>query len=718
MDETLARLADAAGIEAGYWDGLGTRRDLGEATARALLVALGHDTTHADQALAALLAARWRDCLAPTVCVQAGSTFDIPCNLALDTVPDRLAWRIDREDGSVHVGEGALERDTDAGEHPVAGVAHGRFRLRVVLPQSLPAGYHGLHLPARAARCALLARPARAFLPAALEQGARRWGLAVQVYALRSRRNWGMGDFTDLATLVRLCAAAGADLVGVNPLHARHLARPEEASPYAPSSRLALDPLYLDVERAAGYAESEEARALVATADFQVRLAAARATELVDHAAVAALKLPVLAAAHRTLRSHAGLAASRAALAVFVAAAAPALHAHALFEAIRLWRRERDGAVDGWRHWGDAWQGPGAPATRAFAAAHPERVEFQYYLQWQAEQQLAAVAALGREGGMATGLYRDLAVGASDDGAECWAADGLVAPGTSVGAPPDLLNREGQDWGLPPWNPGVLATRGYAPFAALLAANMRHAGALRIDHVMALTRLFWIPHGLKGDAGGYLRYDLEAMAAVVLIESQRARCLVIGEDLGSVPDGFREALAVRGFLSYRVLLFERHWSGDGSFKRPWEYPAQALATAVTHDMATIADYWDGGDIPRRAALGLFPEEALAAAEAERRAHEREGLRALAAACGVPLTGEQPADIIGALHDVVARTSAMLAVVQLDDVAAEREPINIPGTWREYPNWRRKLSLALEDLADDARWCELVARMHAAGRATA
>jgi 4-alpha-glucanotransferase len=344
-------------------------------------------------------------------------------------------------------------------------------------------------------------------------------------------------------------------------------------------------------------------------------------------------------------------------------------------------------------------------------------VEFQCYLQWQADLQLGAAAAAAREAGMSVGLYRDLAVGAADDGAETWAAGDLIARGASVGAPPDLLNREGQDWGLPPWNPRALEARAWAPFRALLAANMRHAGALRIDHVMALTRLFWIPAGCKGDTGGYVRQAFDALAGLVALESRRNGCLVVGEDLGSVPDGLREALGARGLLSYRVLLFERHWNGDGSFKRPWEYPHQALATAVTHDMATIAEWWAGGDVPRRAALGLFPEPALAEAEAARRAPEREGLARLAAELGMAAPGSEAQAPAATLHALVARTAAMLAVVQLDDIAGENEPINIPGTYREYPNWRRKVSLPLEALADDARFRALADAMREAGRAS-
>ncbi|MCP5199051.1 MAG: 4-alpha-glucanotransferase [Gammaproteobacteria bacterium] len=590
----------------------------------------------------------------------------------------------------------------------------GSLACRLDTGLVLPAGYHRFELPLCDTSCTVIAAPRQAWLPPALAGGARRWGLAVQVYSLRSERNWGMGDFTDLAAVVASAARGGAALVGVNPLHARHLAEPHEASPYAPASRYALDPLYLDVAAIADVQDAAAAQSLMASADFTRRLAAARATPLVDHAAIAALKLPVLRAGFEHFHDHAP-AARRAALAAFRAASAAWLDDFATGEALRL-AGAASGRGSDWRQWPPAWRDPHSAEVAAWREAHAAEVDFVCWLQWQADLQLAAVAARARAGGMSIGLYRDVAVGASPAGAECWAAGTLIAPGASVGAPPDLLNHNGQDWGLPPWNPRVLAARGYRPFAELLAANMRHAGALRIDHVMALYRLFWIPAGRCGEDGAYLRQPFDCLAAVVALESVRNRCLVVGEDLGSVPDGLREALAARGLLSYRVLLFERHWDGDGSFKRPHEYPEQALATVVTHDMPTIAELWAGDDIARREALGLYPEADFGAAERDRRAAERGGLMALAAELGLPTEQTDAAIVTATLHAIVARSAAMLAVVQLDDVSGEDTPVNVPGTHDEYPNWRRKLGLTLEALDGDARWQALAAAMRAAGRA--
>ncbi|MEO8137369.1 MAG: 4-alpha-glucanotransferase, partial [Betaproteobacteria bacterium] len=393
-----------------------------------------------------------------------------------------------------------------------------------------------------------------------------------------------------------------------------------------------------------------------------------------------------------------------------------ALERFAEFEALRLDWVELTGSVPPWRAWLPEWRDPESPALAQFRIDAAMQIEFQVYLQWQSAQQLEAAAAAAKNAGLTLGLYCDLAVGAAADSAETWGAQELIANGVNVGAPPDLLSRNGQNWGLPPWNPRALATHAYRPFAALLADNMKSAGALRIDHVMALLHLFWIPEGMHGGDGGYVRYPFEALTAIVALESVRNRCLVIGEDLGSVPDGLRERLHDLGFLSYRVLIFERHWSGDGNFRRPHEYPAQALATVATHDMPTIADYWAGSDIDRRAILGLFPEPQMRDDEVGRRTLERQRLLQLVDELSLRQAGTSDAgQIADALHAAVARTPAMLAVVQLDDVLEEIEPANIPGTYNEYPNWRRKYSRSIEAIEGDARLQRLASIMREAGR---
>lgn len=561
------------------------------------------------------------------------------------------------------------------------------------------------------------APPARCFIPDSLLNGRRIWGLSIQLYSLRSSRNWGVGDFTDLADFAVIAARCGARVVGINPLHARHLARPGRASPYSPSSRVFIDPMAIDVEAVPDVPESPACMAAIAAPALREKLERARAAPLVDHEAVCALKLPVLEQAFAWFDVHHGHDDPRGqAFARFVAEQGAPLARYAEFEAIRLDRARKGLPVLDWHAWEDGWRDPHSPLLQAFRDEHARDIRFVAYLQWEAARQLDAASATARAAGLEFALYRDLAVGAAKDSAEAWGDQALTVASMAIGAPPDQFSAEGQNWGLPPWNPRVLRARAFEPFAALLAANMACAGALRIDHVMALMRLFWIPDGLPGARGAYIRQPFVALAAAVAEESHRRSCLVVGEDLGSVPEGLRERLQNLGFLSYRVLLFERHWQGDAGFKRPHEYPTQALATVMTHDLPTIADYWTFGDIHRRARLGLLADDAARDAAIAERHDERWKILALLTDCGLlPADPEDAGAIADALHTIIARTPSMLAIVQLDDLLGETEPANIPGTDREYPNFRRKLSLSLEQIAMEPRLVRLAATMKGAGR---
>lgn len=726
MNDALARLAGAAGIEHGYWDGLGTWRGLEDDSAAALLRALGldpdGDTDAQTRALAQPGTAPGAT-LPAVLFVRVGTDVSEVC-IVHPRLPQRLCgsalhWELLLESGASMQGESIAVEVGNAGGHHGSG--EGVVDCQINLGVPVPPGYHRFTLTAHGTSSTLIVAPARCHVPEALTAGGRCWGLAVQLYSLRSQRNWGIGDFGDLANLGAIAGRAGAAVIGLNPLHARHLARPDEASPYSPSSRLFLDVMYLAVEAIPDFGECAEAIAAVRDPAFQARLDALRAAPLVDHRGVTEVKLPILEKLHRHFRARsgevhlAGDARSEAFIAFRRRHGEP-LARFAEFEALRLHLLATGSSLAGWHEWLPEWQDPSSTALARFRFDAALQIEFQMYLQWQAELQLDHAAASARAAGLGLTLYRDLAVGAAHDSAENWGDQGLIAHGVSVGAPPDLLSRSGQNWGLPPWNPRTLAARAYRPFAALLAANMRGAGALRIDHVMALMRLFWIPDGMPGTKGGYVHNPFDALTAIVALESVRNQCLVIGEDLGSVPDGLRERLHELGFFSYRVLIFERHWNGDGSFKRPWEYPAQALATVATHDMPTIADYWQGSDIARRDALGLFAEPQLREQEAGRREAERAKILSLLGELGLsPADSAVSGQIIEALHAAVAKTPAMLAVVQLDDLLGEIEPANIPGTHREYPNWQRKLSRSIEEIAADPRLARLGAIMKEAGR---
>lgn len=688
MNPALMRLAAAAGIEDGYWDGLGIRRDLQEATAVALLSALGFDLSEDAQSQCESMAnAKFETPLPPAVVTQSENPCAILIALPLAQRNSVIPWVLNLESGEQLSGEFIPTQCPLVAERKCDGRDFGQFRMEI--GANIPMGYHRFGLPTINVETLLIAAPARCFIPPALTQGERRWGLAVQLYAVRSARNWGIGDFGDLLTIATEAGRAGAAFIGLNPLHARRLAHPAEASPYAPSSRCFLDPIYIDVESAVENANCHASRIAVADEKFRVRLARVQAVPMVDYVEVLALKLEALETLYENfiLQGKPVPTARQLEFRTFVQNGGLLLERYAEFEARSLHK-----------------------------CVKPSHIEFQMYLQWLASMQLATAAAAAKEAGMSIGLYRDLAVGAAHDGAEFDSEPHLFAEGARIGAPPDMLNRQGQNWGLPPWNPRVLAQLEFAPFRALLSANMRSAGALRIDHVMALTRLFWIPQLMAGTHGGYVRNPYDALLAILCLESMRNHCMVIGEDLGSVPDGLRASLHDHGVLSYRVLVYERHWQEDGRFRLPHEYPRQALATVATHDMPTIADYWQGGDIGRRDQLGLFPQPHLRDEEIVRRGQEREQMLRLFGEVGLAhVNPAEVAQVAASLHSVVAKSSAMLTAVQLADVIGETEPVNIPGTYHEYANWRRKLMLPVDAIFSDMRWSKLVAIMREAGR---
>ena len=717
MNDALLRLAKDAGIEGGYWDGLGVWRDLKAPTATALLAALDIEPSiPAEVQSGALADAGFRRPLPPTVVVRLQQVVALVVALPLGLRDDTLAWQLVLENGETLRGEFVAASLTQLEEREVDGQRFGRFRLP--LPENIPPGYHRFRLPALACDVLFIAAPSRCYRPEAIEGGRRCWGLAIQLYALRSAYNWGIGDFSDLAALATAAGQAGAAFVGLNPLHARHLCKPDDASPYSPSSRVFLDPVYIDIARVEDLNACPEARAMIADAGFAARLAAARNGKLVDYPVVTNLKRSILQLLFRSfMQRKDDLQNDRSKdFRSFCAHGGESLLRFAEFEALQLHFYQTLGHTPPWSEWPQGFRDAHESAMATFRTEAAEQIEFQIYLQWLAARQLEQAALAARESGMAIGLYCDLAVGAAQDSAETWSEPHLFARGVSIGAPPDMLNRQGQGWGLASWNPRALARDGYASFRRVLAANMHFAGALRIDHVMALTRLFWIPDGMRGEDGSYVRIPLEEMAAIVALESTRNRCMIIGEDLGAVPEGLRDRLHDWGFLSYRVMVYERHWHSDGRFCLPHEYPPQSLAIVATHDMPTMTEYWQGGDIPRRASLGMYPGETQREEDIARRRAERDGLlRMLGEIDRSPDRIDDAAAVIASLHAALAQTGSSLAVVQLDDLLGETEPMNIPGTDREYPNWRRKLSLPLEQIFGDARWSKLASIMREAGR---
>jgi (1->4)-alpha-D-glucan 1-alpha-D-glucosylmutase len=622
-------------------------------------------------------------------------------------------WRFELEDGEVHTGVFRPEQLETLRRHTVGAISY--VEVAFDWNDRLPCGYHrytleGAGLDAHAG-VTFIVGPRCCYVPPELEDGGRVWGAAVQLYSLRSKRDWGMGDLGDLRTLIDQWGRRGAGVIGLNPLHALFPHNPAHASPYSPSSRLFLNVLYIDVAAVPDALEATDVLATIGSEAFQNALGRAQDVELVDYPAVAKLKFPLLERLYRHFRlRHLTPQTDRGkAFRRFQEAGGLPLRQHALFEALQEYFHRKDPEVWGWPVWPERYRRPDAPEVLAFAQANAERIEFYEYLQWQAAQQLERAQADAEALAMGVGIYLDLAISIDRGGAESWANQHLYAVGASVGAPPDEVNLLGQNWGLPPVRPNALEADRYEPFIATLRANMRYSGALRIDHVMGLYRLYWIPPGSSAAEGAYVHYPFEDLLTILALESVRNECMVIGEDLGTVPDEVREGLEGARVMSYRVLYFERNT--DGEFKRPEDYPVDALVAASTHDLATLAGFWEGHDLEVRRALDLFPSEqvrleyvANRSGEVERLAAALERERLLPEKEGAEAAGRtlDPA-VAEAIHAYLARTPARLLVVQLEDVLGVREQANLPGTVEEQPNWRRRLPLTLEEIERDGRF---------------
>jgi 4-alpha-glucanotransferase len=564
-------------------------------------------------------------------------------------------------------------------------------------------------------------QPSHAYVPPALEHG-RSWGFAANLYALRSQRNWGIGDFTDLRALVRIAAAVGAGIVGVNPLHALHYNSPESASPYSPTSRYFRNPIYIDVEAVEEFSSpdprAEALRERVRGGPFAETLATLRASSNVQYAGVARAKWWALERLYTILHSQTGERAD--AFAEFARLGGERLERFAVYEALGE-HFVAENLGHGWRSWPPEYRDASSPQVRQWAEQRRSRVDYFKYLQWLADEQLEATAAEARI--LEIGLYLDVAVGVDASSADVWSDPTAYVLDETVGAPPDPLGPLGQNWGLPAPDPQALVRNDGAAFAELIARNMAHAGALRLDHVMALLRLFRIPVGKTPADGTYVAYPFEELLSIASTQSLRARCLIVGEDLGNVPEGFRERMERQAILSYRVLLFERE--DDGSFKAPERYPALGLATATTHDVPTISGWAIGRDIDTWLGTGLVGDDWVEAARATRRVDVSRLLETLLRHAEIdPTTFEalhrsideripdpgrfEP--LVRAVYRYLARTPAKLVLVALDDALVEFEQVNLPGTFFEYPNWRRKNSLDLEAIAKDERIAALAAEV--------
>ncbi|MBN9176889.1 MAG: 4-alpha-glucanotransferase [Microbacterium sp.] len=703
--DALVRLADAHGIATEYWSFFGERVQVPAATLRAVLRAMGVAAVTDAEVAAALAAVEERPWLAllPASHVTRPGVRSLFVHV-VDGHDVRLTLTC--EDGST--------RDLAIpAQNPSARLAGGvlRWRVEVPLPTDLPLGWHtvsatetafGHSEPARTATATLVITPERMPDPPTRPGRDRGWGLMAQLYSVRSRASWGLGDFADLGDLAAIAGGEGADFLLINPVHAAEVTSPIEPSPYLPATRRFLAPLYVRPEdiREVAYLTPVE-RALVEAARAPVAAMDADASTRIDRDAVWAAKRAALDAIFAVPLS----AARRAELDAFAAREGRPLQDFALWCAL-------EEHYDGAERPGEAWD-ISSPLVAELRRDLAGRVAFHVWLQWICDQQLERAQAAAVASGMSIGVMHDLAVGVHQRGSDAWSLRGMYARGMAVGAPPDMYNQQGQTWNQPPWLPAALADAGYAPLRDMIRTLLRHAGALRIDHVIGLFRLWWIPEGLSPAGGTYVRYDHEAMIGVLMLEAQRAGAVLIGEDLGNVEPWVRDYLSARGVLGTSVLWFERE--GDG-FVPPEHYRRSLLATVNTHDLPPTAGYLADEHVALRARLGLLTrpvEEELADADAERAA-----MLALLRERG--LLGDAPTEqeVIEALYAFITATPSQLVGVALVDAVGERRTQNQPGTDTEYPNWQIPLggpdgrAMLLDDLASDPRLRSLLAAVDA------
>jgi 4-alpha-glucanotransferase len=661
-DSALRTLADRLGILPEYIDQTGREtRVTSDETRVAILAAMGFDASTESRAASALELLDARElsrALRPVRVVVHDSAFSLPTSRAVLTLERGGEWRPGKE--------------LPLGYHTLS-VADDTQTLIVVPPKCMP--------------------PVR-----------RAMGVIANLYAVRSDANWGVGDITDLATIAEWSGEKGAAFIGVNPLHALRN-RGNDISPYSPVSRLYRNPIYIDVTAVPELNENADARALLDDPATQETLASLRSSTSVDYDTVWALKRRMLEMLHRTfIVRHRDARSGRGRdYRAYLEQEGASLVNFATFCALEDHFGSTN-AASGWPQWPAEFRHPASSDVVAFRAANTDAVDFHRWLQFELDRQLGAAAEVAHDSGLGIGIYQDLAIGAAPDSADVWAFAHLFLRGVSVGAPPDGYAPQGQNWGLPPIDPRQLVEDRYAFWIALIRASLRHAGALRIDHVLGLFRQFWIPEGMSGKHGAYVRFPTEELLGILALESVRHRAPVVGEDLGTVPEEVPGVLERWGILSSRVMYFERE--SDGRFRPASSYPRLSLTTADTHDMATITGFWTARDIELQRMAGLIESDEGADAARAHRDNERRFLveRLVAEGALKSQDAEAPsnAELRGAVHRFLCSTPAALVGIYLEDLVGEREPVNLPGVGPDvFRSWTRRLSRSLETLATDA-----------------
>ncbi|OOF85792.1 4-alpha-glucanotransferase [Rodentibacter ratti] len=568
-------------------------------------------------------------------------------------------------------------------------------------------GYYQLRLSTKSHRYSirLLVSPKSAFQPPLLKHK-KIWGINVQLYSLRSQSNWGIGDFGDLAYLIKQSAKQGADYVGINPLHLSYPAVPEWASPYSSSSRRWLNFLYLNIPNLPEFRRCKSLQNWFASEAIQTQILALRESETVNYSEIYRLKLTALEQlfAFFNRSKSAEIVERRQLFEQYVKSKGEALQLQGLFNVLDgLEHADHQGKENtiGWLGWRKEWQHLSAIKRKSLLKTHQKQIRFFAWLQWLTEQQLAELQTLCKKCGMQLGIYGDLAVNSSRGSVDVWSDPELYCVNISIGAPPDPLGPVGQNWNLPPYNPSVLKARGFAPFIEMLRASMQYFGVLRIDHVMGLFRLWWIPEGKTAQEGAYVHYPFDELMAILAIESVRSQCLIIGEDLGTVPDEVRSKLNEFQIFSYFVLYFARR---DLHFPHTSDYPKNAYATIGTHDVPSLQSFWHCRDLELFEQLNILRGDELKQKYDQRMIDKQALLNCLHRDHYLPPNYEGDAlsmamhdNLNFVIHRYLAEGESQLIGIQLENLLSQEVMFNLPGTLDEYPNWSKKLAQPLESI---------------------
>ena len=709
--ELIKQLAALVGLQDNYVHAQGHTEVISLDKQQAILQAMGYDLTSNDaleEKIVELSEQPWLEVIAPVTVCQQGEPLRIRVQQLQQNAVSDWQWQINTEEQQQFSGSLTIAaKDITERQQTRQGEV---LAAELVLDISLPLGYHQLTLSNSRQHYSqqLIITPQRCFQLHDKAVLHKTFGPAIQLYAVKSARNWGIGDFADLQQIVAPLAEQGVDFIGLNPLHALYPELPQDCSPYSPNSRLWLNTEYVALEHTAEFADCTAAQQLVNSESFQQRLQHLRQQTYVDYIGVAAAKKAVATLLFQQFKQqHLAKNTARAAqFQQFVADGGDSLRQLTIYQVLQGQLFQQDWNMAAWQNFPQQLRDPHSSAVAEFASANSDAINQQLYLQWQAQLQLAEVKRLCQQHGMAIGLYCDVAVGTSRSSAESWGAPEDYLLDLSVGAPADIMAPKGQNWGLLAYNPQTLRQKAYQPFIELLQANMRFAGALRLDHVMALLRLWCCPVGADATAGAYIRFPAADLFAILALESQRNSCVVIGEDLGTVPVEISHLLAQYQVLSYRVFMLEQK---PGSYDYAAQtYPELALATVTTHDMPTLVGYWQQGDLELRHELDLFPNPQVADSLYQLRADEKQLMSQR-----LQLHEGDYQQLIRASHLFTAQQPARLFAFQLEDLLLMSTPVNIPGTSNEYPNWRRRLTDNIDAILQRKDVLELIADIRTA-----